>query len=85
MCGGVDVLESNGSSSMATVCAGSSALMDAGVPAGKHVAMGRSPALMVSMLSSIDTLGAMITRDTDSKATGAPMHLQVQMDITAMV
>ncbi len=33
-----DVLESNGSSSMATVCAGSLALMDAGVPFNKHVA-----------------------------------------------
>jgi polyribonucleotide nucleotidyltransferase len=33
-----DVLESNGSSSMATVCAGSLALMDAGVPVPKHVA-----------------------------------------------
>ena len=32
-----DVLESNGSSSMATVCAGSLALMDAGVPFHKHV------------------------------------------------
>jgi len=33
-----NVLESNGSSSMATVCAGSLALMDAGVPIKKHVA-----------------------------------------------
>src|SRR5690606_25620375 len=32
-----DILESNGSSSMATVCAGSLALMDAGVPLPKHV------------------------------------------------
>src|SRR5690606_4144755 len=32
-----DVLESNGSSSMASVCAGSLALMDAGVPVKKHV------------------------------------------------
>src|SRR5678810_917339 len=32
-----DILESNGSSSMATVCAGSLALMDAGVPIQKHV------------------------------------------------
>ncbi|MFX9065611.1 polyribonucleotide nucleotidyltransferase, partial [Acinetobacter baumannii] len=32
-----DILESNGSSSMATVCAGSLALMDAGVPIPKHV------------------------------------------------
>ena len=33
-----DILESNGSSSMATVCAGSLALMDAGVPISKAVA-----------------------------------------------
>lgn len=33
-----EILESNGSSSMATVCAGSLALMDAGVPVNKHVA-----------------------------------------------
>jgi len=32
-----DILESNGSSSMATVCAGSMALMDAGVPLKKSV------------------------------------------------
>lgn len=32
-----NILESNGSSSMATVCAGSLALMDAGVPIGKHI------------------------------------------------
>jgi polyribonucleotide nucleotidyltransferase len=41
-----DILESNGSSSMATVCAGSLALMDAGVPFPKHVsgvAMGLIP------------------------------------------
>jgi len=33
-----DILESNGSSSMATVCAGSLALMDAGVPIKEHIA-----------------------------------------------
>src|SRR5881409_2693443 len=33
-----DILESNGSSSMATVCGGSLALMDAGVPIKAHVA-----------------------------------------------
>ncbi|HOJ40482.1 MAG TPA: polyribonucleotide nucleotidyltransferase, partial [bacterium] len=33
-----NILESNGSSSMATVCAGSLALMDAGVPISRHVA-----------------------------------------------
>ncbi|MCD6400072.1 polyribonucleotide nucleotidyltransferase [candidate division WOR-3 bacterium] len=33
-----DILESNGSSSMATVCGGSLALMDSGVPIRKHIA-----------------------------------------------
>ena len=33
-----EILESNGSSSMATVCSGSLALMDTGVPVKKHVA-----------------------------------------------
>jgi len=33
-----EILESNGSSSMATVCSASLALMDAGVPIKKHVA-----------------------------------------------
>ena len=33
-----EILESNGSSSMATVCAGSLSLMDAGVPVSEHVA-----------------------------------------------
>src|SRR5262249_39506909 len=32
-----DILESNGSSSMATVCGASLALMDAGVPIGSHI------------------------------------------------
>ncbi len=33
-----EILESNGSSSMATICSGSMALMNAGVPVSKHVA-----------------------------------------------
>ncbi|CUS87097.1 3' exoribonuclease family, domain 1 [Candidatus Kryptonium thompsonii] len=33
-----DILESNGSSSMATVCSGTLALMDGGIPLKKHVA-----------------------------------------------
>jgi polyribonucleotide nucleotidyltransferase len=37
-----DILESNGSSSMATVCAGTLALMDAGVPLKAPVSDGRS-------------------------------------------
>jgi polyribonucleotide nucleotidyltransferase len=70
-----DILESNGSSSMATVCAGSLALMDAGVPIPKHVsgvAMGlitRSDdgkyAILTDILGDEDHLG-----DMDFKVTG---------------
>src|SRR6202041_318328 len=41
-----DILESNGSSSMATVCGGSLALMDAGVPL-KHTSAGNAMGLVV--------------------------------------
>jgi polyribonucleotide nucleotidyltransferase len=82
-----DVLESNGSSSMATVCAGSLALMDAGVPFGKHVsgvAMGlisRSSdnqyAVLTDILGDEDHLG-----DMDFKVTGTREGIcGVQMDI----
>ncbi len=60
-----DILESNGSSSMATVCAGSLALMDAGVPFPKHVsgiAMGLiTRRLMANMLSFLISLVMKIT------------------------
>jgi polyribonucleotide nucleotidyltransferase len=82
-----DVLESNGSSSMATVCAGSLALMDAGVPFPKHVsgvAMGlitRSSdnkyAILTDILGDEDHLG-----DMDFKVTGTREGIcGVQMDI----
>lgn len=82
-----DVLESNGSSSMATVCAGSLALMDAGVPIPKHVsgvAMGlitRSGdgkyAILTDILGDEDHLG-----DMDFKVTGTRDGIcGVQMDI----
>jgi polyribonucleotide nucleotidyltransferase len=63
-----DILESNGSSSMATVCAGSLALMDAGVPIKKHVsgvAMGLITredgkyAILTDILGDEDHLGDM--------------------------
>jgi polyribonucleotide nucleotidyltransferase len=69
-----DILESNGSSSMATVCAGSLALMDAGVPVPKHVsgvAMGLITradgkyAILTDILGDEDHLG-----DMDFKVTG---------------
>lgn len=81
-----DILESNGSSSMATVCAGSLALMDAGVPIPKHVggiAMGLITgqdgkyAILSDILGDEDHLG-----DMDFKVTGTRDGIcGVQMDI----
>jgi polyribonucleotide nucleotidyltransferase len=80
-----DILESNGSSSMATVCAGSLALMDAGVPMPKHisgVAMGLISkegkfAVLTDILGDEDHLG-----DMDFKVTGTREGIcAVQMDI----
>jgi polyribonucleotide nucleotidyltransferase len=80
-----DILESNGSSSMATVCAGSLALMDAGVPFKKHVsgvAMGLISkeghfAVLTDILGDEDHLG-----DMDFKVTGTRDGIcGVQMDI----
>ena len=82
-----DILESNGSSSMATVCAGSLALMDAGVPFPKHVggvAMGLITrasdgkyAVLTDILGDEDHLG-----DMDFKVTGTREGIcGIQMDI----
>ncbi len=80
-----DVLESNGSSSMATVCAGSLALMDAGVQIKTGVsgiAMGLITdgdnfAVLSDILGDEDHLG-----DMDFKVTGTKNGLcAVQMDI----
>ena len=82
-----DILESNGSSSMATVCAGSLALMDAGVPLSKHVggvAMGLITrasdgkyAVLTDILGDEDHLG-----DMDFKVTGTREGIcGIQMDI----
>ncbi|MBR1468237.1 MAG: polyribonucleotide nucleotidyltransferase [Bacteroidaceae bacterium] len=82
-----DILESNGSSSMATVCAGCLSLMDAGVPLKAPVsgiAMGliKNPgedkyAVLSDILGDEDHLG-----DMDFKTTGTPKGLTAtQMDI----
>lgn len=82
-----DILESNGSSSMATVCAGCLALMDAGVKLKNPVsgiAMGliKNPgedkyAVLSDILGDEDHLG-----DMDFKTTGTPNGLTAtQMDI----
>ncbi len=80
-----DILESNGSSSMATVCAASMALMDAGIQIREHVAgiaMGMiaedgRTAILSDILGDEDALG-----DMDFKVTGTEKGIVgCQMDI----
>jgi len=80
-----DILESNGSSSMATVCAGSLSLMDAGVPVKSAVAglaigliqEGDRDAILTDILGLEDHLG-----DMDMKVTGTQTGItSVQMDL----
>jgi len=80
-----DVLESNGSSSMATVCGASLALMDAGVPLKKAVAgiamglirEGEEYAVLSDILGDEDHLG-----DMDFKVTGTTKGITAfQMDV----
>ncbi len=82
-----DILESNGSSSMATVCAGSLALMDAGVPikaAVSGIAMGMISdkgryAILSDILGDEDHLGDMDFKvtGTEKGITGCQMDLKV--------
>jgi len=82
-----DILESNGSSSMATVCAGTLALMDAGVKIKSPVSgiamglitneMGTKYAILSDILGDEDHLG-----DMDFKVTGTEKGIvAVQMDL----
>ena len=80
-----EVLESNGSSSMATVCAGSLAMMDAGVPlkdATAGIAMGlisdgKNNVILSDILGDEDHLG-----DMDFKVVGTENGITaLQMDI----
>ena len=80
-----DILESNGSSSMASVCGGSLSLMDAGVPikgAVAGVAMGlikegKKYAILTDILGTEDHLG-----DMDFKVAGTKDGItSIQMDI----
>ena len=80
-----EILESNGSSSMATVCAGSLALMDAGVPlkaATAGIAMGlisdgKNHVILSDILGDEDHLG-----DMDFKVVGTESGITaLQMDI----
>jgi polyribonucleotide nucleotidyltransferase len=80
-----DILESNGSSSMATVCGGSLALMDAGVPLKQHVAgiamglvkEGDRFGILTDIMGTEDHYG-----DMDFKVAGTEKGLTaLQMDI----
>jgi len=80
-----DILESNGSSSMASVCSGSLALMDAGVPMKAHVAgvamglikEGDKIAVLTDILGAEDALG-----DMDFKVAGTREGItSIQMDL----
>lgn len=80
-----DILESNGSSSMATVCGGSLALMDAGVPIKAPVAgiamglikEGEKTVILTDILGLEDHLG-----DMDFKITGTEEGITAfQMDV----
>lgn len=83
-----DILESNGSSSMATVCAGSLALMDAGVPVTKAVSgiamglvkEGNDYAILTDILGNEDHLGDMDFKvaGTSDGITGFQMDIKIQ-------
>lgn len=83
-----DILESNGSSSMATVCAGSLAMMDAGIPissAVSGIAMGlvkegNDFAILSDILGNEDHLGDMDFKvaGTEKGITGFQMDIKIQ-------
>jgi len=83
-----DILESNGSSSMATVCAGSLAMMDAGVPVTKAVSgiamglvkEGNDYAILTDILGNEDHLGDMDFKvaGTSDGITGFQMDIKIQ-------
>lgn len=83
-----DILESNGSSSMATVCAGSLALMDGGVPLKKPVAgiamglilEGNNYKILSDILGDEDHLGDMDFKvaGTEDGITGFQMDIKVK-------
>jgi polyribonucleotide nucleotidyltransferase len=83
-----EILESNGSSSMATVCGGSLALMDAGVPVGDPVAgiamgliaEGNQFEVLTDILGDEDHLGDMDFKVTGTKKgiTGFQLDCKIQ-------
>ena len=83
-----EITESNGSSSMASVCGGSLALMDAGVPLKSHVAgiamglikEGNRFAVLTDILGDEDHLGDMDFKvaGTDTGVTALQMDIKIQ-------
>ena len=83
-----EITESNGSSSMASVCGGSLALMDAGVPMTNHVAgiamglikEGNRFAVLTDILGDEDHLGDMDFKvaGTDNGVTALQMDIKIQ-------
>ncbi|MEY2632519.1 MAG: polynucleotide phosphorylase/polyadenylase [Pseudomonadota bacterium] len=83
-----EITESNGSSSMASVCGGSLALMDAGVPLKSHVAgiamglikEGNRFAVLTDILGDEDHLGDMDFKvaGTDCGVTALQMDIKIQ-------
>ena len=83
-----EITESNGSSSMASVCGGSLALMDAGVPMKAHVAgiamglikEGNRFAVLTDILGDEDHLGDMDFKvaGTDSGVTALQMDIKIE-------
>ena len=83
-----EITESNGSSSMASVCGGCLAMMDAGVPIDKHVAGiamglikdGSRFAVLSDILGDEDHLGDMDFKvaGTDSGITALQMDIKIQ-------
>ncbi|WP_459950950.1 polyribonucleotide nucleotidyltransferase [Denitratisoma sp. agr-D3] len=83
-----EITESNGSSSMASVCGGSLALMDAGVPLKAHVAgiamglikEGNRFAVLTDILGDEDHLGDMDFKvaGTDAGVTALQMDIKIQ-------
>src|ERR1041385_8853040 len=83
-----DILESNGSSSMATVCAGTLSLMDAGVPLKKPISgiamglikEGDKIAILSDILGNEDHLGDMDFKVAGTKEgiTGFQMDIKIQ-------
>jgi polyribonucleotide nucleotidyltransferase len=83
-----EITESNGSSSMASVCGGSLAMMDAGVPLKNHVAGiamglikdGNRFAVLTDILGDEDHLGDMDFKvaGTENGITGLQMDIKIQ-------